>query len=58
MGDTHVGTEIAGYRIGRVIARGGMGVVYEAHQTFPDRRVALRSYLGTSPPILRSGNGS
>ena len=34
--------EIAGYRIESELARGGMGVVYLAHQSFPDRRVALK----------------
>jgi streptogramin lyase len=34
--------EIAGYRIESEISRGGMGVVYRARQTFPDRPVALK----------------
>jgi serine/threonine protein kinase len=37
-----VGTEIAGYRIESLIARGGMGEVYLATQTFPERKVALK----------------
>jgi serine/threonine protein kinase len=36
------GTELAGYRIERFIARGGMGAVYEATQIALDRRVALK----------------
>jgi serine/threonine protein kinase len=36
------GTQIAGYRIESLIARGGMGEVYLATHTFPERRVALK----------------
>jgi streptogramin lyase len=36
------GTEIAGYRIESLIARGGMGEVYLATQSFPERKVALK----------------
>ena len=36
------GTELAGYRIERRVARGGMGEVYEATQLSLDRRVALK----------------
>ncbi|MGA9159775.1 MAG: serine/threonine-protein kinase [Actinomycetota bacterium] len=36
------GREIAGFRIESEIGRGGMGVVYLAHQSFPDRKVALK----------------
>jgi serine/threonine protein kinase len=35
-------TELAGYRIVRFVARGGMGSVYEAIQLSLDRRVALK----------------
>ena len=34
--------EIAGFRIESEIGRGGMGVVYLAHQSFPERKVALK----------------
>src|SRR5919204_5710268 len=37
-----IGTEIAGYRIESLLARGGMGEVYLATQAFPERKVALK----------------
>ena len=40
------GAELAGYRIERFIARGGMGSVYEATQLSLDRRVALKFISG------------
>ena len=40
--DLAEGTEFGGYRIIRVVGRGGMGVVYEAEQLTPKRRVALK----------------
>ena len=45
-----VGTELAGYRIESLIARGGMGEVYLATQSFPERKVALK----VLPPDLAS----
>lgn len=40
------GDELAGYRIERFIARGGMGSVYEATQLSLDRRIALKFISG------------
>jgi len=40
--DDRIGAEIAGYRIESLIARGGMGEVYLAVQSFPERKVALK----------------
>lgn len=44
------GMRIAGFRMRRVIASGGMGVVFEAEQDEPRRRVAIK--------VLRVGLGS
>jgi len=40
------GTTIGAYKVVREIGRGGMGVVYEAEQDRPRRRVALKVILG------------
>lgn len=40
---------IGGYRIVRLVARGGMGDIYEAHQEHPRRRVAIKvAHVGST----------
>ncbi len=42
MAELTEGALFAGYRIGPILGRGGMGAVYEATETALDRRVALK----------------
>ena len=47
-------SEIAGYRIIKMLGEGGMSVVYAAMQSQPKRMVALKVLKGTSfPPSVR-----
>lgn len=43
------GTQLGGYTLIRLIARGGMGEVYEAHENKLQRRVALKVIAPTNP---------
>ncbi len=45
-GDSLVGRRIGRYELIRELGRGGMGTVYEAQQTFPPRRVAVKVMHG------------
>jgi hypothetical protein len=47
-GSTEAGASplLPGYTIGRVLGRGGMGIVYQARQVLADRDVAIKMILG------------
>lgn len=52
--DPLVGAKLGNYQIIRRIARGGMGVVYEARDTKLDRLVALKTIVGGSLASLEA----
>lgn len=54
-GDVEMPEQIAGYRLVRPIGEGGMGVVFEAQQSSPNRRVALKLLRGGlfDPSLLK-----
>jgi serine/threonine-protein kinase len=56
--DARIGSELLGYRIERVLGRGGMGVVYLAWQRALDRMVALKLLAPSSPPTSDSASVS
>ncbi len=53
--DAQIPRRIGPFDIVREIGRGGMGVVFEAHQAHPNRRVALKllRFVSPSPHLLR-----
>lgn len=56
--DPRIGSEIAGYRVERLLGRGGMSVVYLAHDPTLDRRVALKVLAPEPSEDERFGSGS
>lgn len=46
LGPTAIPDRIGGFRVVREVGRGGMGIVYEARQSHPERRVALKLLRG------------
>ena len=55
------GTTVGGYRVHKLLAEGGMAVVYEASHLILPRRVALKvmhSHLITSPQAAQRISGT
>ena len=53
--ESRVGSQIGPYRLRRLLGKGGMGEVYEAHDTVKDRIVALKLLpeSASSDPVFR-----